>query len=306
MQIRGRALYNLLRLTEVDRRNVKKWQIENYRQLSDEDIFDRLSNLKIFIDYESFPHFARSVDTPEELLEYLVSTEYSQPQAEQIYLLLFELWRRHLKGRESLSILCDELDHLMEQYDNGHGEVAEDLYSDLYQLVDIIDESVNEEQSANEVLEYISSYLAHDLESFLYDFIGHLIENQEESAASELIEGYEDYVTNKQELEFLKLKLIFASDAVETDGMMALFSDELVEEGNVDLACDFLDFILKEGEIFTFFTLFPKVLSLVANKLQYAKLIKIASGYLDTLDSKHEHRLLLHELIEKKSAEFPM
>lgn len=286
MQVRGRALYNLLRLMDMDHQNVKPWQIENMRNVSDESIFNRLHHFKIFIDQESFVHFAECVENPEELLEYLVSTESDREKAEQIYLLLFELWRRYMKDTQCLSIVCDEIDALIEQFDNGDLSISEELYAKLYHLVDVFDESVNVNQPRQVIFEYVCSYLAHDLERFLYDFIQILIENKNESLASELIEGYEDYVKHPEWLEFLKLKLISASEAVDVEGMLARFGDRLIEEKNVSLAIDFVSYLFDLGDSYHCMNVFPSILKLVTTNAQLNKIIGVTDKYLETLDRK--------------------
>ncbi len=119
MELSGRALYNLLRgnWLEDPSISVENWQVEDYRILSDQELFDRLQELEISLKLETFSAFAQESDGPEELVDLLTGPEYSAAQIEKIYLLIFELWRRKLPDRQTLSIFCDELDHLIDQFD---------------------------------------------------------------------------------------------------------------------------------------------------------------------------------------------
>ena len=297
MQVRGRALYNLLRLTKAD---AQSWQVEDYRALSDDELFSRLHKLKILLDLEGLRPFIQNVDSPEALLEYLVSTESDRNKAEQIYLLLFEIWRRHFVDHHCLSIFCDQLDYLIQRYDENDEEVLEDLYNQLDALVDLMDESVDETQSESEVMEYIASYLSHDVERLLYDFINLLIENENEIAATELIEGYEPYVKKKLAWELLKLKLYAVTDTFDTENMVTRYGETLVDEKDSRLGVDYLSFLYHQGEMHTFSHFFPKIIDAVTSKSDFEKLETVTSEYLDSLDQNHTHYKLLSQLLATK------
>ncbi|MCF7851996.1 MAG: hypothetical protein K9M07_02010 [Simkaniaceae bacterium] len=305
MQIRGRALYNLLQLTHLDvkRDKVKPWQIESYRNLTDDQLLQRLHHLKIFLDLDSFIIFAGNSNSPEDLLQYLVSNESNREKAEQVYLIIFELWRRHLSHKHALSIFCDELDFLMSTYDSGDLSNVDDLYAQLIEFCDLFDESLDAGQSVEMIYSYFTSYLAHDVDHFVYDFSSDLIRSHNETAASEIIDRFEDYSPNKLQYDFLKLKLLFTSDAFDTEAMLSRFAEQIIEEKNGNLGLDFLRFLLEEGEFSHFFKFFFDLLKLISNQGQFSHLAKIAMEYTKTLDKRHKHRLILDQSLEKKRAE---
>ena len=115
MELKGKALYNLLRINWLEDPSigVQPWQVEDYRVLSTADLFSKLEKLKIPLNEESFLLYVESSDSPEELVECLCLDDEDLEISDQSYLLLFELWRRLIPEKESLSIFCDELDRLI-------------------------------------------------------------------------------------------------------------------------------------------------------------------------------------------------
>ena len=69
MELERRALYNALRLNWLRDPNLaaEPWQVEDYRNMSLEAIFERLKLQDIELDRTSFLKAAEEFDTPEEL-----------------------------------------------------------------------------------------------------------------------------------------------------------------------------------------------------------------------------------------------
>jgi hypothetical protein len=67
MQIERRALYNSLRMNWVmdPTLEVEPWQVEDYRSLPIDTIFERIEEKNIPLDKETFLALAENVDTPE-------------------------------------------------------------------------------------------------------------------------------------------------------------------------------------------------------------------------------------------------
>ena len=134
MKIQTKAIYNLLRLNaqETSGADVEPWALENLRDISLDALFQRLSVWGISLDKNSFISFAAECDTPEDLAELLQEESVSPKQHDQVYLLIFELWRRFLPEKQSLSIFCDDLegfiyDYITELLDGGDVSYAQEL-----------------------------------------------------------------------------------------------------------------------------------------------------------------------------------
>ena len=132
MELPRKVLYNLLRSNwlmdpELD---VSYWQVEDYRTLSLDSLFRRLAKQHIQLDLSSFIAYAENYNTPEELTEDITENfDDSIEEQDKVYLQIFELWRRLVPEKLCLSIFCDELDYLMNLYDNGEMENTEGLHT---------------------------------------------------------------------------------------------------------------------------------------------------------------------------------
>src|SRR5690606_18870981 len=131
----------------------------------------------IQIDRQSFFHFADSCDTPEELTDLLLPDAAAEKQRDSVYLILFKLWRRLVPKKQSLSVFCEELDHQIFLYDMGELSSDEPIQDALANLLEILDENADSGVDPQEVLQAITEYCAHDLESFILDYISDLLDS---------------------------------------------------------------------------------------------------------------------------------
>src|SRR5690242_1636689 len=98
MQIERKALYNLLRMNWLQQPDldVEPWQVDDYRGKSDEELLQQLAMLKLPLSLDSFAAYAENCDTPEDLVDLLLDEEESDDLLhDRVYLIIFELWRRH-------------------------------------------------------------------------------------------------------------------------------------------------------------------------------------------------------------------
>ena len=144
MEFKGRALYNLLKSSVKEDSSIRAepWQILDYRSLSEEDLLQKLAKLGLNLTKENFFLYAENCHSPEELVECLWVQESDVIGQEKTYLILFELWRRYLPNRQSLSIFCDELDSLISDFDDGVYMEDEKWQDVLSELEDILDKKI--------------------------------------------------------------------------------------------------------------------------------------------------------------------
>jgi hypothetical protein len=235
MQVK--ALYNALRYNKLTDSSLKlePWQVEDLRKVSTGDLLARLKKLEIPLDEEKFFMYAENIDTPEELTECLFVRENDLSGFDQCYLLLFELWRRLLPDKQSLSLFCDELDERIAHYDENAFADDELIQESLEELEDILDENVDQGESPQEVFSVVSSYCAHDLESFLYDFIVEQIDAENEMYASELLEGFYEYVSDQRWFHFLRAILFSKTAPDEARIVFGHLLEHLQEDPDFDL-----------------------------------------------------------------------
>ena len=286
MQFKGRSLYNLLKISlkEDPTIRVESWQIENYRILSFEDLLNLLQKLGISLTTESFLLYAENCDTPEELLECLWVDESNLEGQDKAYLPLFELWRRLVPEKQSLSIFCDELDERIWLYDNDLLENEDSLQKALEELEDILDQSVDQGVDPQEAFESVMGYMAHDVEQFLYDYILDLMESSNELYASELIDGMSPYVSEKKWFDLLKAHLFSLSNSPETFVLLSRVLEQEEEAPDLEFLIELGQFVIQLEDVALFVKSSKMMLPLIETEedlLEVLELLVSCGRYLD-------------------------
>lgn len=216
--LQTKAIYNLIRLSirQDPTIQVEAWAVEDLRSLQEEKLWERLEELEVRVNHEAFSRYAEECETPEELADLLVGEEAEAEYYDQVYLVLFELWRRLLPDRSSLSIFCDELDYQIEQLEVGVEMVSPTAIPQLlWGLRDVLQEHVQTGTDPSEGFEEVAQYSAHHLEGFLYDFVDQLIELGEREEATRLIAAFIPYLPEPAWFDLLEARLIYSEDPKE-------------------------------------------------------------------------------------------
>ncbi len=215
--IERKALYNLLRMQWLldPTLEVDPWQVQDFRTLPLEELFDRLQEHELWLDQARFIAFANEVDTPEELTETLVGDREDLDEIDEdlIYLLIFELWRRLVPEKQSLTIFCDELDQLILGYDQETLSDIGDIEDAIDNLLAILSDASVEGPGPNQAFEALASGCANDLESFLYDYIQDLIQEQQFAYAQELVDELAGYLKEPKWFYLLKVQILAHEEA---------------------------------------------------------------------------------------------
>lgn len=302
MRFRGRALYNLLNLSDLEGNDeVKPWQVAPYRQISSEDLFIRLANLGIFLTEESYLAYAESCDTPEELIDCLWVEEEHDEKQEEAYLITFELWRRYLPKKQSLSLFGDELDHLISLYDKGELLDEELLQKSLSDLEDILDQAVDSGTKPEEIFEMISQYCAHDVETFLYDYIIDQMDSGNETYASELLDGFFDYVAEKKWFDFLKARLFALSDSEESDVLLIGLIEQLEEDADSELCFEICRFLVNRGDTKLFIRSAHLLLSQIETEEDFRIFLELLAEFYRCLDQEPVEKAVQDLITKRKS-----
>lgn len=303
MEFQGKALYNLLRLGwENDpSSDVESWQVEDYRSLSEEQLFSRLANLNVQLDVSGLSMYVEQCDNPEELANCLAIEENNEKQCDQIYLLVFELWRRSYPDKPSLSIFCDEIDHLIKLFDDGE-EIDEDLMTEhLHNLENILDNNVDHGSDPQKVFDFISNYFAHNLEGFLYDYVSELIDIGSETLASEIIDGFIEYVRDPRWFNFLRIKLVAVYDTDESEILFARLLEDVIESPDYMLYVEILYYLFETGKFKLFLGLLPNIIKLISNEEQFQELLGLFKDFL-IYTERDESIEMLDELLDRRSS----
>lgn len=294
MELCGRALYNLLRINwlEDPRLKVKPWQVEDYRALSTRQLLDRLSLLRVVVDEKGFLMYAEGVDSPEALTDLLWVDEEMGELRDQIYLVVFELWRRLLLGRQSLSIFCDELDQLIEAYDQGHFLKEDQIGTLLRVLENLLDEGVE--------FSLVAQHLAHDLPGFLYDYIADLIENDEDLSASEWLEAFYPHVNNKKLFDILRVWLLAKQDVEVLNQVVEGWIEEVSEETDSELFLEMARFLVHRGDLHLFVTVMKMALEVLTIEEHLQRALQLLAEYYRCLDRDEHAASVLQHLTQRE------
>lgn len=303
MQVYRRALYNSLRMNWLLDPNlaVEPWQVEDYRSMPLPKIFERLRLQDIVLDRASFLSLAEDFDAPEDLTESLLEGINADPVTQdQVYLFIFELWRRLLPEKASLSIFCDELDYQIQQYDSGQLENLETLEDALSQLKTILDENSDQGADPMDVFESICSGCANDIESFLYDFISEQIDQGNEIYASELLDIFADYVRDVRWFDFLRARLFTHSDPEAADLLIQQIIKDSQTDPELELYLEILLYMVQAGNRNDFASLVKKTVPLLDSEEDFQDLLNICADFYHRLDQENIE-MAIQRILKKRS-----
>ncbi len=294
MQINRRALYNSLRMNWVldPTLEVEPWQVEDYRSLPMDEIFERLEDRDIHLDRSSFVAFADNFDTPEDLADDFMShASEDTGLQDQVYLLVFELWRRLLPEKPCLSIFCDELDHQIHLYDGAHAANVEGIQDALANLQVILDENCDEGADPVEAFKCFEEDCANDIENFLYDFIAEQVDNKNFSYAIDLLDGFSDYVQDVKWFDFLRARVLSVTDAEESEQIVRRLIGENAADPDLEFNLEMLSFLVRGGDKAAFNNLVKQSAGLIKHEEDFQDLVSVSADFYHCLD---------HESVEQK------
>ncbi|WP_154017935.1 hypothetical protein [Candidatus Protochlamydia phocaeensis] len=302
--IERRALYNLLRMNWLNdpKMSVEPWQVEDYRALSLPTLFERLKRLSVQLDRTSFIAYADECDSPEDLTEQLVGDRQLKAEAEdQIYLLIFELWRRLMAEKPSLSIFCNELDHQIYLYDNSELENPSELHDALANFILILDENADEGIPSKEVFKLISTYCANDIETFLYDFISEQIDEDHESYAQDLLDGFNSYLEGNKWFDLLRARLLGHSNRKTANKLFTQIIEEHLEDSDLEFKLELLSLMAEIGDKQQFTLVLQHLIGLLQSEEDFQDLLHICLDYFHRLDQEDQESRIQPILKKRQS-----
>lgn len=300
MSFEGRAFYNLLRMGDTEEyiKDIKEWQILNYRALKTSELFSLLEKEDLHLNPDSFLLYTEKCSSPEEIVDALLADQEDLEKLDRAYLVVFELWRRLCKDKQSLSVFCDELDYQIQKYDDEEGD-EECLQEMLTELENILDQNVDDGEDPKTVFQLISNFLAHDLEDFIYDFAVAQLDQDNAVYASELIDGFYDYLEDPSWLDFLRACLVAPVDPEEATRMISRLLEQLQENPDLDLFFEILRYLIYQEEIPLFYHVFELIEPLLEKEEDFQDLLEVLADYFSTLDKDKEEKKI-RTILEKR------
>lgn len=305
MEIERRALYNLMRMNWLREPSMaaEPWQVEDYRTLSSKMLFERLHAHGLHLDKDYFLNLAEEVDTPEELTALLLEDMDPAPAPtvyDQVYLLIFELWRRFINDKPCLSIFCDELDHQIHRYDTEKVENQEAIQDIISNLQTILDENTDKGADPHEVFRLIANNCAHDLESFLYDYICDQLDSDNDMYANELLDGYIGYVEDVKWYDFLRTRILMHTPNSDSARYLNQLIDRYADDKDLEFKLELLTFMTKAGNRELLSKLVKKTIPLIASEADFQDLLEICSDFYHFLDMESQENAI-KKIITKRA-----
>ena len=280
METERRALYTSLRINWLadPTLRVESWQVENLRDISTTELLGRLS-----LTQAEFLNIAESFDTPEEM---------SQEENDPAYLVIFELWRRLLPEKPSLSIFCEELDHQIYLYDTDRVENDETFQDTLNQLLQILNDNADNDLPPQACMESICSLSAHDVEAFLYGYFSDELDQENFLVVRDLAEGFYPFIQDKSWFDFILFRLKVQE---EKGDLEAELQNLLKNEGplSLDFYLEILSFLTHWGDIKTYCQVSKKALFMIETEEDFSDFIQISADFYHFLDSEDREKQLL-------------
>jgi hypothetical protein len=260
----------------------EKWMVEDLSAVSDKNLLKRLEDLKVPVSSTNLKKYLEEIETPEDFLEAVTLETDGPEKVENVYLILFELFKRHAPKKESLSIFADELDSLIQKYEATSGKNWAEIVPHLKQLVHILRENLSGVKNPSEVLEKLSRHFAYDLEGFIYDFIADLIDSSQEVLAEEFIELFFDYLTKPYWFTLLEYYLKGADEE-----RLENLSDLAIETKDFEFSLEVLH-VLKEEESDRFFPLLSHTVDFSKEEADFVELLTVAQEFFEEKDRLRE------------------
>ncbi len=247
MDIAPKALYNSLRMRWLQDPTiaVEPWKVEDWRAVPLEELFERLEEEGIVLDKASFCAYADACDSPEELTEWFFEGELPEQEIiDHIYLSVFELWRRILPEKPSISILCDDLDQAVFRYDASGGANSDEVEGALEAFLTMLEENVDAGAEALDVSEAVREYLACDLDRFIYDYLVDIIDEGEFLESSDLIRRFRPFSLDIKLLDLAHARIEKNSDPDRALRRITDLMGTAIAEKDLELTFELLELLL--------------------------------------------------------------
>lgn len=288
MELQGRAYYNSVRMDWVDNpaMDLDPWQVEDYRSLAVDTLFEKLEDLGLSVDRSAFVAMAADVDTPEELTKMLLA-DAAEEDEEQLYLIVFELWRRLLPEKPSLSVFCDEMDALIYHFNRDEDVNAESLEDMLAHLQLLLDENCDGDIEPAEAFATVQSYCANDIEGFLYDYIADQIDGGNTVYASELLEGFDRYLSGSKWFAILEARLVAGSGEEDASGAIKKLLKMFNKDYDLAFCLEVLSLLVSYGDEESFKFVVKKTLPLIVVEEDFQFLLSECEDFYHRLDREN-------------------
>lgn len=298
-----KALYNAMRIQ--CQKEAGDWRLIDWRKLTVDELFSGLMQLGIAMDRMNFALLSAEYETPEEMALAVASEmKLEGEKRDNLFLHLFELWRRLAPEKQTLSLFCDDLDYHISSYLKGDLEGSEALETDLATLQVMLEEKVDEGFEPIEVFATIQEHTASDLEAFLFNYIADQIDLGNSTYAMEVLEAFQDYISDSKWLVLLKVRLLMQSEPEEGSHLLESLLKETEKDEDVEFHLELLSLLIREGDHNQFRRKVQKIGKLVQTEEQFQELLHLMRDYYHDIDHIDQQERI--EALLKKRSSIPV
>lgn len=272
--------------------------MKNFKSHTTDQLLKDLQIFGVKLDSFTFQTLAEKYDSPEEMSYTLLGAQEPNPY---ICILIFELWKRLLPEKRSLSIFCDELEHLIALYNGGQSTHLNELMDALAYMQHILDQSVDEGANPIAAFHTLQSYCSTDLEAFLFSFIHDQIEEGDAPYAKELIEGFSRYMSQTQLFKYLAIRIEIEDDPNAGFTKMEEFLAKLDAQTPKEFVDEILSFLAESGNHSLFYEFTQKAISWIKEEVDFKILLEICYHHYKALDLQ-QPALMIAKLSEKRAS----
>lgn len=260
-----------------------------------------LKDLQVFgvkLDSFTFQTLAEKYDSPEEMSYRLIGNQEPNPY---VCILVFEIWKRLLPEKRSLSIFCDEFEHLISLYHEGQRTHFNDLMDGLAYMQYILDQSVDEGANPVAAFHTLQSYCSTDLETFLFSFMLDQINEGDASYAKELLEGFSRYMSQTARFKYLAIRIEIEEDPNEGFTKLEEFLAKLDPQTPKKFVDEILSFLAESGNHSLFYEFTQKTIAWIREEVDFKILLEICYNHYKALDLQ-QPALMIAKLFEKRGS----
>ncbi|MEI6531861.1 MAG: hypothetical protein WCN87_03475 [Chlamydiota bacterium] len=294
MQLARKALYNALKYHHP--LDAEEWQQEDLRLLSLEQLFARLGKLGCNLDKDSFCLFAEEVDSPEDFADDLIEDPKKQ---DQIFLPVFEIWRRLLPLKPSFSLIADELDEQIHCYNAGIRD--ERLLKALHAVLIALQSCLDKDLAKQDCQDLLETNTAYDVEGFLYEYIQESLDENQIALASDLLEAFEPFIKDAEWFSLLQLRILFQKDPEEAEELLKDICFLAGELQDPEFYLEILGILAAKGDKEIFLEIAEAALPLLETEDQLQELLSSLALFWSSLDKDHKEEAVLLYLEARKN-----
>ncbi len=302
MQRKKRAWLNFLRLSYLEDPSsyVEEWLKEDLRKVDIKTLFNRLNSFGITFNEEEFLEYARKENSVEDFFEKLFASMIDSNKEDQAFYIIFELWRRLLPEKVTISIFCDEFDYRIYKYRKHELESDELIQDALAILVDILEENFELQNDPTNLFDSLCTYCAHDIKNFIYNYILEQIEAKNYVYASELIDGFSPFMKAKRWFRLLKVKLLTSTNVIEANQIINHLVKDCDKNPSLSFQLELLQTMIKTGDRNLFIEVVKKTVPEVRKEQEFKYLLQIVAQFLRCIDREELEKEII-KILDKRS-----